>query len=246
MIETLRQYTRTRRARLFREFIERIPGRLRIVDLGGTISYWNEWGLTADDRFHVTLINNHDANKTQLHERTTLPNLDNVLRDACDVTADDYRQYDVIFSNSFIEHLTSREKQVGVARRIIDSGRPYFIQTPNKYSLVDPHFPRPYVPFFAAYPRAVQARLLTFGALGSGSSSPSFEAAMARLQYYHPLSREDVRELFPDARIVVERPMGVPMSIVAMDASIRRSPGSVRRRTSVPAARERQGISAAS
>ncbi len=219
MIGTLRQYTRSRRAKLFRDFVARIPGPLRIVDLGGTVGYWRAWGLEPGDRFHVTLINNHDADKTQLHERTTLPNLANVMRDACDLTPDDYREYDVIFSNSFIEHLTSREKQVAIARQITACGRPYFIQTPNKYSPVDPHFPRPYVPFFAAYPRRLQARLLTLGALGSGSPSPSFDAAMARLGYYHPLSRHDVRELFPNAQIVMERPMGVPMSIVAMQPS---------------------------
>lgn len=217
MIGTLRRYTRTRRARLFRDFIDGIPGHVRIVDLGGTISYWREWGLKPDDRFDVTLINNHDADKTQVHECSTLPNLRNVMRDVCDLTPDDYREYDVIFSNSFIEHLTSHELQADVARRITECGRPYFIQTPNKYSPVDPHFPRPYVPFFAAYPRTMQARLLTLGALGSGSPSPSFDAAMARLQYYHPLSRHEVRELFPNARVVMEWPMGVPMSIVAMN-----------------------------
>jgi hypothetical protein len=72
------------------------------------------------------------------------------------------------------------------------------------------------VPFFAVYPRAVQARLLTMGALGSGAPARSFDAAMTRLQYYHPLGRSEMRALFPKARIVMERPMGVPMSIVAM------------------------------
>ena len=103
-----------------------------------------------------------------------------------------------------------------LARAIIDSKRPYFLQTPNKRSPLDPHFPRPYVPFFATYPRALQARLLSWSALGSGSAAPSYAAAITRLENYFPLTTRDVRQLFPQARIVVERPLGVPLSIIAM------------------------------
>lgn len=216
MIDALRRYTRAQRGRLFRSFIDRMPGRLRIVDLGGTIAYWNTWGLKADDRFDITLINHHHTDKSQVHVRSDLPNLRNVLADVGTLTVQQYRQFDVIFSNSLIEHLTSRQLQVNLARNITECGRPYFIQTPNKYSPIDPHFPRPYVPFFAIYPKPLQARLLTMGALGSGSAASSFDAAMTRLQHYHPLGRSEMRGLFPSARIVMERPMGVPMSIVAL------------------------------
>jgi hypothetical protein len=72
------------------------------------------------------------------------------------------------------------------------------------------------VPFFATYPRSLQARLLSWSALGSSSVAPSYEAALARLKNYYPLTASDVRQLFPQARIVLERPLGVPMSIIAM------------------------------
>jgi hypothetical protein len=72
------------------------------------------------------------------------------------------------------------------------------------------------VPFFATYPRSLQARLLSWSALGSSSASPSYDAAIERLENYSPLTTRDVRQLFPKARSVVERPLGVPMSIIAM------------------------------
>jgi hypothetical protein len=216
MLHTLRRYTRARRLKLFNEFMKSITGPIRLVDLGGTVKFWESWGLAKQPLFNVTLVNNHDLDKQYSNDPIALPNIRRLGADVLTLTAADFAQFDVIFSNSLIEHLPGRELQRQLAQAIIDSGRPYFLQTPNKRSPLDPHFPRPYVPFFAAYPRSVQARLLSWSALGSSSVAPSYDAALARLQNYYPLTTRDVRQLFPNARIVIERPLGFPMSIIAM------------------------------
>ena len=216
MLRRLRRYTREQRLRLFNEFMKGNTGPLRLIDLGGTADFWENWGLAKQPVLDVTLVNDHHQDKTHEHEVMPLPNIRTVRADVLTLSAADLAQYDVIFSNSLIEHLPSPESQRQLAQAIIDSGRPYFLQTPNKGSPVDPHFPRPYVPFFAAYPRPLQARLLSWSALGSGSAAPSYQAALVRLANYHPLTARGVRRLFPQARIVVERPLGVPMSIIAM------------------------------
>lgn len=216
MLQRLRQYTRAQRHKLFDDFMKHSTGPIRLVDLGGTVSFWENWGLARQPQLAVTIVNDHHQDKTHEHDAITLPNLARLHADVMSLTAADLAAYDVIFSNSLIEHLPSQQAQRQLAQAIIDSGRPYFMQTPNKLSPVDPHFPRPYVPFFAAYPRPLQARLLSWSALGSGEAAPSFEAALVRLTNYHPLTRGDVRQLFPQARVVMERPLGVPMSIIAM------------------------------
>jgi hypothetical protein len=216
MLHTLRRYTRARRLKLFNEFMKSITGPIRLVDLGGTVKFWESWGLAKQPLLNVTLVNNHDLDKQYSNDPIALPNIRRLGADVLTLTAADFAQFDVIFSNSLIEHLPGRELQRQLAQAIIDSGRPYFLQTPNKRSPLDPHFPRPYVPFFAAYPRSVQARLLSWSALGSSSVAPSYDAALARLQNYYPLTTRDVRQLFPNARIVIERPLGFPMSIIAM------------------------------
>jgi hypothetical protein len=216
MLHELRRYTRARRLKLFNEFMKSITGPIRLVDLGGTVKFWESWGLAKQPLLNVTLVNNHDLDKQYSNDPIALPNIRRLGADVLTLTAADFAQFDVIFSNSLIEHLPGRELQRQLAQAIIDSGRPYFLQTPNKRSPLDPHFPRPYVPFFAAYPRSVQARLLSWSALGSSSVAPSYDAALARLQNYYPLTTRDVRQLFPNARIVIERPLGFPMSIIAM------------------------------
>lgn len=216
MLHKLRRYTRARRLKLFNEFMKTITGPIRLVDLGGTVNFWKSWGLAKQPLLNVTLVNNHEQDKQYSNDPISLPNIRRLDADVLTLTAADFANFDVIFSNSLIEHLPGRELQRQLAQAIVDSGRPYFLQTPNKRSPLDPHFPRPYVPFFATYPRSVQARLLTWFKLGSSSVAPSYDAALARLHNYYPLTTRDVRQLFPKARIVIERPLGFPMSIIAM------------------------------
>jgi hypothetical protein len=224
MLQRLRQYTRAQRHKRFDDFMKHASGHIRLVDLGGTVNFWENWGLAAQPHLAVTIVNDHHADKTYENAPISLPNLSRLRADVLTLTAADLAGYDVIFSNSLIEHLPGQPAQRQLAQAIIDSGRPYFLQTPNKRSPVDPHFPKPYVPFFATWPRPLQARMLSWSALGSGSAAPSFEAALARLEHYHPLTKSDVRELFPRARVVMERPLGVPMSIIAMSENRQQAP----------------------
>jgi hypothetical protein len=218
MLHRLRQYTRKKRLGRFNEFITSVQKPIRLIDLGGTVRFWDEWGLARQPWLDVTLANSHDVDISHANDPIVLPNIRRQCVDVLTLSSRQFAQFDLIFSNSMIEHLPGPEAQQQLASAIIDSGRPYFVQTPNRRSPVDPHFPSPLVPFFAGYPRRLQARLLCWSPLGSPSAATSYSAALRRLQNYHPLSAGDVRRLFPGARIVMERPMGVPMSIIAMSS----------------------------
>ena len=197
-----------------------MPRPLRVVDLGGGAAMWRRWGITAADDLKITLVNPHESDTTGRVTLDGLPFINEREADATELTPEDLRAFDLVFSNSMFEHLSSREQQVRLARTIIDSGRPYFVQVPNKASPVDPHFPHPAVPFFAMYPREIQARLLTLHGFGGGRRARSIEDAYDRLGHYFPLGRTDVRRLFPTAQIQTERNLGLPMSLVARSAAI--------------------------
>lgn len=223
MIRTLRNWTRARRQARFSEFL---PARrpLRIVDLGGTVPFWRGWGLTPEDRLQVTLINNHHIDTTAAGRTDHGAEIENRVADANHVTTKFLASFDLIFSSSFLEHLESREAQQRLAKKICDTGRPFFVQVPNKNSPVDPHFPSPMAPFFAIYPRRVQAALLSRFRLGSGSRSANIVAAMERLRFYNPLGLNDIKAMFPTANLAIERPLGVPMSVLAWRANWREAP----------------------
>lgn len=214
MIIRLRQWTRARRRRLFESFLPKARP-LRVIDLGGTVPFWRAFELKPAHGLHLTLINTHAHDTTALGAEDSSGLIDDHHMDANEVTLGYLRSFDLIFSNSFLEHLGSRAEQAALARKICDSGVPYFVQTPNKHSPVDPHFPSPLAPFFAAYPRRVQAWLLCHSKLGSGARSRTYADAMERLHFYNPLGYADMRALFPNAQILTERPAGVPMSIIA-------------------------------
>jgi hypothetical protein len=64
LLSRLRQYTRGQRNKRFRAFLDELrpaeSGRLiKVLDLGGTVPFWQAWNITAHDKLHLTLVNDH-------------------------------------------------------------------------------------------------------------------------------------------------------------------------------------------
>ena len=218
-IQRLRRRTRAARFQVFKSFAEKLRSdigidTLKIIDLGGSAMFWEYWWpVQEEDGFEITLINNHDVDQTQKMRQPTMPFIRNVNRDATTVTEQEFARYDLVFSNSFLEHLDGWQTQKALAERVVASGRPYFHQVPNKLSPVDPH--HPFAPYFALLPYELRVRILTVSAFAPGSHRVSLADARRWQDRYCPLGLSDMRRLFPDGEFHVERPMGVPMSILA-------------------------------
>lgn len=216
IVQSIRKSAAENRSRLFAEYTHNLPTPIKVIDLGGSFEMWRRWGGIDWARLDVTLVNNHHLDKS--HDGECRPGMfvREVRRDMRSLTAEDLSEFDVVFSNSAIEHLSSWADQKRVAAAIVASKKPYFVQVPDRLSPIDPHFPSPFVPFFAVYPRALKEILLRFNRLGSGSSSPNFSSARLRMSYYNPLGRSDLRELFPDSNISRQVVRGVSVSLIAM------------------------------
>lgn len=217
-LTALRQHTRAKRYALLESYLANLdrPATdrpLRIVDLGGTAAFWRS-RVRGADGIEITLVNNHHIDRTNADYDESVPWISEWRRDATELTADELATFDVVHSNSFVEHLESRHEQALLAATIEASGRPYFIQVPNKNCPVDPHFPAP-VPFAARWPKPLLARLLTRSALGSGSKEPDVASALERLRYYTPIGYGDLGRLFPGADLTREWTWGVNPSLIA-------------------------------
>jgi hypothetical protein len=207
------------RSALFKRFIASFTPPVRVIDLGGTVAMWERWGLSANDDLQIDLANNFSMD---VNYRDALPRSRTISKltiDVSELTEADYARYDVIFSNSMLEHLASFEQQKLIAQKIVQSRSSYFIQVPNRNSLIDPHFAHPIAPFFAAWPRSLQVAALQLSGLNGGKRARSPAQAEDRLRYYHPLSVSEMRSMFGDAKILIERSFGIPMSIVALRRS---------------------------
>jgi hypothetical protein len=195
---------RSNRFQLFRTLMLGVPRPARILDVGGTAGFWLRMGFHDED-VDIVLLNTEPP--AQDDGRFTF-----VQGDArrMDFFAD--RAFDVVFSNSVIEHVGDFEDQRSMADEVRRVGRRHFVQTPNRWFPIEPHF---LVPGFQFLPVAARARLLTRFDLGWIPRTPDLDAARRRVQEIRLLTRRELGRLFPGSRIHTERVLGMAKSFVA-------------------------------
>jgi hypothetical protein len=196
------------RERRMREFVARfgITAETRILDVGGTPANW----LLAPVRPRVTLLN-----MPRGQERGD-PGFTFVSGDGCQLPFRD-QSFEIVFSNSVIEHVGSRDQQRRFAEEIRRVGKNFWVQTPNRRFPVEQHLLTPFVHWL---PRHWQRALVTRWTLWDWIERPSPD----RREYYIRHYLEDVRlltarelgALFPDGEVVRERSLGWTKSLIAI------------------------------
>ena len=185
-------------------------GRVRVLDLGGTRTYW---GLLTHD-----FLLSHNVTVTLLNLPGELaPIDDDVFRfvegDACNAQRFEDNEFDIVHSNSVIEHVGDWNRMRMFAREVRKLAPSYFVQTPNFWFPIEPHF---MCPFFHWLPEPVRARILTLTGLGHHGRAASVDDAVRVVQSARLLNRGMMASLFPDARIVTERVALLPKSLMAV------------------------------
>jgi ubiquinone/menaquinone biosynthesis C-methylase UbiE len=197
---------RKRRFAFFNSLLSRLKRPVSILDVGGAETYWKTMGMTAEDYVSVTLLN-------LTEEDVTLPNLTSIVGDAREIDFAD-NSFDVVFSNSVIEHVGGYGDQTKMAKEVRRVGKRYFIQTPNKYFPLEPHF---LFPFFQFLPVTVRVRLLQSFNLGWFPRTPEPAKAREIVESIRLLGRDEFLELFPDCQLYEEKVFGITKSFVAYE-----------------------------
>lgn len=131
--------------------------------------------------------------------------------------------FDIVFCSSVIEHVTVDKKdlysyqdsakfcrcayrrQIRFAREIRRVGKKYFVQTPDKYFLVESHSWMPVLIVFLH--RKVQIKVIDFvNRWWVKKTAPDWNL----------LTPKKMQKLFPDAEIVLEKSFGMTKSIMAI------------------------------
>ena len=198
--------TRLRRARFafFLDLLARLKGELRILDVGGSVEFWKMMGL-AQPRLQLTILNQTFGPADQAAENI-------VVGDARNMIGFRDREFDVAFSNSVIEHVGTYVDQQRMAAEVRRVAARYFVQTPNKYFPIEPHF---LVPGFQFLPLRVRAELLARRDLGWYKRAASYAEALREVTAVRLLTRRELCELFPEATLYRERLLGLTKSFVA-------------------------------
>jgi hypothetical protein len=138
-----------------------------------------------------------------------------VCGDACHLPFPD-QAFDFVYSNSLIEHLPSREHQRRFASEVNRVGRHFWIQTPNTDFPVDPHY---LLPFFQHLPENWQKRtaykLSGSWLIGGYYITRGWDVSQYEFETVLGLNSRQLRALFPSARLLHHRFVGLSQSIIA-------------------------------
>ena len=197
---------RRRRMSWFRARVGLQPAE-RVLDLGGYPSFWAE----AAPPNLTTVLNLSFPPGTA--ERS--PQFTCVTGDACALPFAD-GEFDVVFSNSVIEHVGTWERQQAFAAGARRVGRKLWIQTPARGFFIEPHLLTPFIHWL---PARWQRRLIRYFTAWGWLTRPTPAAVDAFLAEVRLLTRAEVQQLFPDCEILEEKFLGLTKSYIAVRTS---------------------------
>ncbi|MBV8162030.1 MAG: class I SAM-dependent methyltransferase [Acidimicrobiia bacterium] len=175
----------------------------RVLDLGGKPSFWTDEAVLARP-LEITCLNlraepgSHRAGQSRI---------DVVVGDATDPPLDP-NDYDLVFSNSVIEHVGG-PAAISAFAAVTRQGRQYFVQTPNRWFVVEPHF---VLPLHFLLPRRIKAVVVMWW--DRGPVRRNYRQALARVDSIKLLTRRELELLFPGATVVVDRKWRLPKSFM--------------------------------
>lgn len=176
----------------------------KVLDVGGTAVNW-EYSQRRPD---VLMLN-------RMVPPIDTPLPDNLSYDQGDALAMPYDdgQFDVGFSNSVIEHMGTWENQQRFADEIRRVAGALWVQTPAREFPVEPHFVAPLIHWL---PKSWRKRVARFGTLWGWVERPTAERVEEIVEEIRLLSYREMRRLFPDCEILVERVLFWPKSYIAL------------------------------
>ncbi len=199
------RYFRTRRLRRFVADFD-VDSTTRVLDLGGLAFYWT----FLDKPPQVTIVNleppldGAGLSRWVVADATRLP-----FRDGA---------FDVVFSNSLIEHIIDDAARKAFAAEVHRVGRRFHVQTPNRWFPVEPHLMTPLIHFL---PTGVQQKLVRNFTLWGWVARPTAAEAEGFLRLTKLIDRREFKGLFPAATILKEKFLGLTKSFTAVGATTR-------------------------
>lgn len=197
VVERVGSWTRKRRMRQMARHMQLRQG-LEVLDLGGQPLIWRD----APEPLRITILN---LPGVPMEPEAGHHQFRYVEGDACDIHEAPDRSFDLVFSNSVIEHVGAEKQQQAFAQEVRRLGKSYWVQTPSIWFPIEVHTG---MPFWWFYPEALRQRLLRRW----HDKTPEWADTISGTRV---LSRKHFEALFPEAKIYVEKVLGIPKSYTA-------------------------------
>jgi Methyltransferase domain len=177
---------------------------LNILDVGGTEIFWDIMQFKSTPH-RITLLNLDIVPTRNSSYRS-------IAGDARHMPEFKDKEFDIVFSNSVIEHVGSFADQQAMANEIRRVGIKYFLQTPSYLFPFEPHF---LFPFFHWLPITLRTWLVSTFHLGwYGKNVQDWNEAKKVVTSIRLLKESELRILFPDAVITKEKFFGLTKSFI--------------------------------
>ena len=204
LTDKLQLKLRRKRFDFFISLLRLVDKPVRILDIGGTFKYWETMGLKDLKDIHITLLN------LELFE-TKNSNFQSVKADAKNLKNYKDQHFDIVFSNSVIEHLESFDDQKKMANEAKRVGKKYFIQTPNFWFPIEPHYRVLGFQFLSKRLKILIFRHFDNRLMKKIADKNLAEKEAKRIRL---LNLTELKKLFPEANIYKEKILGLTKSII--------------------------------
>jgi hypothetical protein len=198
--------TRYRRRR-WKRLAERFPDldEMRVLDIGGTL---NSWRLAPTRPKQLVLLN-LSFERYQEDDRVVT-----MVGDACDPpVALSTEHFDLIYSNSVIEHVGGHWRRERFADTVHRFAEHHWIQTPYRYFPIEPHW---LFPFFQHLSVRAKAEVTARWRAGSYARVGSVAEAIPHALEIELIDVTTMSHYFPRSTIVREKAAGLTKSLVAV------------------------------
>jgi hypothetical protein len=193
--KSLSNRLRAKRFQAFEEFVAKMPRPIRVLDVGGENSYWEKRGWADRGDVQITILNVFQQEKRNA-------NITPVVGDATNLHQFADSSFDIVFSNSVIEHLFTFENQARMAAEVRRVGKAFWVQTPNFWFPMEPHF---LIPCWQWMPTNVRVALLRRWRCGWHERCPDRDRAKELVTEVRLMTAKELKVLFPAAKVIPER-----------------------------------------
>jgi hypothetical protein len=202
-LSSVSTFFRKRRMQLFLRFLDQTGVESpKILDVGGSPYFWEE----VDRNLSLTILNlpgNLEKGESR-HE------VSYVEGDGCEMHMFGNNQFDIVFSNSVIEHVGDEGRQKQFSDEIKRVGKFFWVQTPSKYFPVEAHSG---MLFWWFYPTSLRMFFIDRWKRKVPDWADMVENTLV-------ISRRFLEEQFPKGQITVERFLGIPKSYIIKTRSV--------------------------
>lgn len=182
-----------------------VSAETRILDVGGSPDTWRLLPFVPN----VTLLNI----PMSIHGRDDA--FVWVAGDGCALPFAD-GAFDIVFSNSVIEHVGTLTHQQAFAEETLRVGKRFFVQTPNAGFPIEQHL---FMPFLHWLPKRWQRAIVQRFTIWELVARPRPDQRDFYLRHYledvRLLRKSELAALFASGEIRVERALGLPKSLLA-------------------------------